>query len=184
MIFILIALAECINVVFSKLLILKTIKAVLVIVTIVVLSNNFIGFQLKKGGYEYSDPIKPMVASIRTEINTILQQEQKEDINFFQVKVIDKNGLFRHFPSEIYNALEKEYSRNFTKIDNYTTSPTDLVSINKDDYIFLVCIDWLISDGNFETCINDFLKAFPNYSYVRESYSDSTYRVYLTKKRQ
>jgi len=180
-IFILIALAECINMVFSKLSILKMIKAILVIVTIVALSNNFVGFQLKKGGYEYSDPIKPLVASIIADLNLIRQQEQRADINFFQLKLVDKNGLFRIFPAEIYNALEKEYNQNFTKIDDFTTSPSDLISINQDYYIFIVCISW-ISDSHFQTCINDFLKKYPNYSLIKESYSKDSYKVYLTRK--
>jgi len=141
-----IVLAEFINSIFSKRLILKAVK----LLVIVLLVQSFYLYSytpslnlniFSKSYYSYAT--HSSVYSIEKEILKIQEEENIQDINFFQIRefIYPANSSAPTIVNNAYilMALEKEFGTRFTEIVNeYDDGDDNFRSINKDQYVFFV----------------------------------------------
>lgn len=177
-------IAQCINSTFTKFLLLKVFKVTLIALIIYIFSFDISNFYIVAGGRERIDSVKPLALKLKEQAITIKEKEMRDNISFFQIRYYIEGSSFREFSHEVWNVLESEFNTKFTKYDGYRTAPTDIISTNTDDYIFVICNTENILDGRIETCINKFFLEYSDYTLENEVYTANDYiKIYLVKKK-
>ena len=174
--------AEVIRAVFPKNPIATLFKVVLIVLLIKSMSSNFQGFQFEAGGQKLGNLFYEFVAkptfAIEEEVLNIQKQNNETNLHFFDIYVYPEAAAINGYSNAAFwLQLEKRFNTTFTKIDRnalgfgYSTS-------NDGRYIFLICNAYILED-KIGRCLEDSLKEFPDYSLVREIYTDHPYNIYL-----
>lgn len=172
-------ISEIINIVFSKNLLLRITKGLIILLLLtqftkvpiqpsIILQNPLNLFNL-----EYIE--NPAVLAIKQEIFEIQKKEQKKGLDFFQF-ISYRNSFEDRFVNEIFwRPLEKQLNQKLTEVNDdnfYGYEPT-----TSKEYLFLRC--QFQHDENRE-CLNPFLKDYPKYLVVKKILHQNP-SVYLTR---
>lgn len=181
-----ILIAEAINSVLSKNIILKVGKVALIILLIMVFSG---GFSVIHRIYRVSNfynlrTINSISDVMQTKIFEIQKEEGFEDINFFQIRMYNAN----YPPQALYSAtywaaLERDLRTKFTKLQHVRGDRGfGYEPVNSQEYIFLVCERYNTKRyNNNEECIEIFHARNSSYSLIENIYDQIPFSVYTAK---
>lgn len=199
-----ILIAEVLHAVFSRHILLKTAKIIIVVLLIYVFSSapNTLSKHLQflqnspaitaaifspRQNTTQPEPInffrqqrimQSAMGAIKKEIFEIQKRENAQDINFFQFRVYrwpDGDGVDAIF----WALLEKDLNRKFVIVSDSSTEYFKYELINDDRYIFLICHDYF---SRHKDCTDLFLSDHPDHSLIKNIYSENLISVHLTKK--
>ena len=169
-------IAEIINSVFSKHVILRAFKILLIVLTLNVVSANFYFLYAKPIRLENFQIVSSAVDVLIEEVLRIQKQEGFEDLDFFQIRSF-RTGPRNASNEVLWGILEKKLDRKFTTVSG---SGARYKEINSRDYIFLVCYDHR-KPYDREECKNLFLTRHPKHRVVEQIFSDKVLSIYKTK---
>lgn len=175
-----IIVSEIIHSLYSRSTLLRICKIFLIVIFFFVMSSKF-SF-VTKGSNQKIMILNSAVNGIREEIVKIKKDENRSDLNFFQIRIYRENQDISGFDTIFWVPLEKAFQTKFTKvIDNLE----NIWSINDDKYIFLVCLTE-DDQSNQVVCVNSFLQksAFYNLNYtiVKKIYNKIPYIIFLMRR--
>ena len=173
-------IAAIINSVFSKHIILKIGKIILVILLVKVVSANFYLLYSKPIPFENLHSIYSARDAIAGEVLKIQKEENFKETDFFQIRSFNnKPQTFQAFRNSIlWVLLEKKWDKKLTTIPE---GGTTYVDINSADYIFISCY---YRRGSHDTrkCRELFLELNPEYEIVKDIFRGKILSVYEAKK--
>ncbi len=130
--------------------------------------------------------IEKITDKISVELNSIKKGNNLKSFNFFRVQsfafengVLDYQNKFFEYPvldSMLLVSLEDKLKQKLTEVSD--KSPSNLIQINKGNYIFVSCYIFNLN-GRKISCRDEFVAKSAEYNFLKTVYLDKNVEIYL-----
>lgn len=176
-----ILVAEAINSVFSKSTVLQMGKILIVILLVSILSLQFSAVQkrIEFSHFQNFSLINSLAKAMEDEIVTIQKREEREDIDFFQLRLYRKSVRYQRDDAAFWIPLERDFQRKFVEVKARPQKAYFMYRYtNSADYIFLICKNY--APGQDKECHENFSGENPGYIIDRQIVARGPYIIYET----